>query len=212
MNLEIDNAKHTASLQVYATSVFENASIELKGKTRVYVNETITISPTQTFAAETSFDREDQDNDLIATVKDAHGAVLIMYRPEQAKIEKLPEAAKPLPMPEDIRTNEELYLAGLHLEQYRHATFEPDSYYLEGLKRNPNDARINVAYGTLLLRRGLFQESESHFRRAITTLTQHNPNPYDSEAYYQLGVTLKMQGRLEEAFAAFYKAVWSSAW
>ena len=39
-------------------------------------------------------DKEDQDNDLIATVKDAHGTVLIMYRPEQAKIEKLPEAAK----------------------------------------------------------------------------------------------------------------------
>src|SRR5258706_9242690 len=212
VNLEIDNAKHTASLQVYATSVFENASIELKGKTRVYVDETITISPAQTFAAEASLDSEDQVDDLIATVKDAHGTVLIMYRPEQAKIEKLPEAAKPLPVAEDIRTNEELYLAGLHLEQYRHATFEPDPYYLEGLKRDPDDARINVAYGTLLLQRGLFQESEWHFRRAITTLIRHNPNPYDSEAYYQLGATLKMQGRLEEAFATFHKAVWSSAW
>ena len=212
VNLEIDNVKHTANLQVYATSIFEDASIELKGKARPYVNETVTISPVQTFAAEVSLDTEDQADDLIATVKDAHGTVLITYRPERAKIEKLPEAAKPLPMPQDIRTNEELYLAGLHLEQYRHATFEPDPYYLEGLKRDPNDARLNVAYGTLLLRRGLFSESEPYFRRAIITLIQHNPNPYDSEAYYQLGVTLKMQERLDEAYAAFYKAVWSSAW
>src|SRR5258706_8398275 len=142
VNLEIDNAKHTASLQVYATSVFDNASIELKGKSRLYVNETVTISPTQTFAAEVSLNREDQADDLIATVKDAHGTVLIMYRPEQAKIEKLPEAAEQLPMPEDIRTNEALYLAGLHLEQYRHATFEPDAYYPEGLKSHPNHDRI----------------------------------------------------------------------
>jgi tetratricopeptide (TPR) repeat protein len=212
VNLEIDNAKHTANLQVYTTSVFYNASIELKGKSRLYVNETVTITPTQTFAAEVSLDSEDQADDLIVTVKNAAGAILITYQPEQAKIEKLPEAAKPLPSSEDIRTNEGLYLAGLHLEQYRHATFEPDPYYLEGLKRDPNDARINIAYGTLLLRRGLFSASEPHFRRAITTLTQHNPNPYDGEAYYQLGVTLKLQGRLDEAFAAFYKAVWSSAW
>ena len=64
--------------------------------------------------------------------------------------------AKPLTFPEELKTNEQLYLAGLHLEQYRHATFEPEDYYLEGLKRDPSDIRINVAYGTLLLRRGLF--------------------------------------------------------
>jgi len=212
VNLEVDVAKHSATLQVYATSVFANAVIELKGKRRVYVNETVTISPTQTFATMVPLDSEDQADDLIATARAAQGKVLIAYQPKQPQIEKLPEEAKPLPMPGDVRTTEALYLAGLHLEQYRHATFEPDLYYLEGLKRDPGDSRINVAYGTLLLRRGLFRESEAHFRKAIATLTRHNPNPYESEAYYQLGVTLKMQDRLEEAFAAFYKAAWSSAW
>lgn len=33
--------------------------------------------------------------------------------------------------------NEELYLAALHIEQYRHATYLPDPYYLEALKRAP---------------------------------------------------------------------------
>ena len=212
VNLDVNSADHTASLQVYATSVFANAIIELKSKSQVYINETVTISPIQTFATVVALDSEDQADDLIASVRDAHGNVLIVYRPERPQIEKLPDAAKPLPMPEEIRTNEELYLAGLHLEQYRHATFEPELYYLEGLKRDPGDSRINVAYGTLLLRRGMFRESEAHFRKAIATLTRHNPNPYDSEAYYQLGLTLKMQGRLEEAYDAFYKATWSSAW
>ena len=137
---------------------------------------------------------------------------LIAYRPEQPQIAKMPEAAQPLPAPEDLSNNEALYLAGLHLEQYRHATFEPEHYYLEGLKRDPDDMRINVAYGTLLLRRGLFQQSEAHFRAAIATATRHNANPYDSEAYYQLGIALKLQGRLDEAFSAFYKAIWSAAW
>ncbi|MFL5660530.1 MAG: DUF5107 domain-containing protein, partial [Ktedonobacteraceae bacterium] len=212
VNLDIDVAKRTATLQVYATSVFANAVIELKGNSQVYVNESVTISPTQIFVTVVALDSEDQAPDLMATVKDADGNLLIAYQPKQSEIEKMPEAAKPLPMPEDVRTNEALYLAGLHLEQYRHATFEPDHYYLEGLKRDPGDSRINVAYGTLLLRRGLFRESEAHLRKAIATVTRHNTNPSDSEAYYQLGVALKMQGRLDEAFAAFYKVTWSSTW
>nr|HET6901317.1 DUF5107 domain-containing protein [Ktedonobacteraceae bacterium] len=212
INLDIDNANHTASLQVYATSVFANALIELQGKSQLYISETTTISPTQTFSTLVSLTSEDAPDDLIATIKDAHGTILLTYQPQKPTIEKLPEAAQPLPSPTEISTNEGLYLAGLHLEQYRHATFAPDPYYREGLKRDPGDIRINVALGTLLLRRGLFRTGEAHFRTAITTLTRHNSNPYDSEAYYQLGVTLKMQGRLDEAYAAFYKAVWSAAW
>src|SRR5699024_5764808 len=50
------------------------------------------------------------------------------------------------------------------------------------------------------------------FRKAIVTLTQRNPNPYDGEPYYNLGWSLKMQERNEEAFDAFYKAVWNDAW
>lgn len=212
INLEVDSEQRTASVQVYATSVFENALIELRGKRRVYLSETVTVSPAQTFAKVTRLESEDTAHDLIASVKDASGKTLISYWPEQLQIEKMPEAAKPLSMPGDMSNNEALYLAGLHLEQYRHATFEPELYYLEGLKRDPGDMRINVAYGTLLLRRGLFRESEAHFRAAMATATRHNANPYDSEAYYQLGLALKFQGRLEEAVVAFYKATWSAAW
>ena len=64
---------------------------------------------------------------------------------------------------------EELYLTGLHIEQYRHATYRPDPYYLEALKRDAGDIRTNNAYGSLLMRRGCFLEAEKHFR------TNHPP-------------------------------------
>ncbi len=212
VNLDIDLAKHTANLQIYATSIFTDAGIELKSKRRSYIDERATISPTQTFSRVIPLDAEALAHDLTVTVRDAHGTILVAYRPEPPEVVRMPEAARPLPAPEEMTNNEALYLAGLHLEQYRHATFAPDLYYLEGLKRDPDDSRINLAYGTLLLRRGLFRESEAHFRVAIASLTRYNPNPYDTEAYYQLGVTLKLQERLDEAFTAFYKAVWSSVW
>ncbi|MCL6458914.1 MAG: DUF5107 domain-containing protein, partial [Gorillibacterium sp.] len=212
VNLETDRAEGGVRIQVYATASFKNAIIELKGKRRTYLEETTDLSPSLTFVALVPFDLEENDYDLKLIVKDAAGRVLVSYQPKKPELEQIPDAAQPLPEPEAMKTNEALYLAGLHLEQYRHATFEPEAYYLEGLKRDDSDIRINLAYGTLLLRRGLFTESERHFRKAIEGLTRRNPNPYDSEAYYQLGVVLKHQGKLEAAFAAFHKAVWSAAW
>lgn len=107
-------------------------------------------------------------------------------------------------------TVEELYLTGQHIEQYRHATYRPDPYYLEALKRDPGDLRTNNAYGSLLLRRGCFKEAEKYFRKAIRRATWKNPNPYQSEPYYNLGLTLLYQSRTEDAFDALYKATWSN--
>ena len=50
------------------------------------------------------------------------------------------------------------------------------------------------------------------FGPAIRSLTRRNPNPYDGEPYYNLGLALKIQGQYGEAFDAFYKATWNAAW
>ncbi len=212
VNLEIDETERKATVLAYATSVFEGASIELKGRSRTYFKETVTLSPNDTFKSVAGLDEGDAPHDLTVVVKDVRGRALVSYRPAPPSIEQVPDAAKPLPPAHELKTNEQLYLAGLHLEQYRHATYEPETYYLEGLRRDPSDIRLNTAFGTLLMRRGLFKESEALFRRAVASLTWRNPNPYDSEAYYLLGMSLKRQGLLEEAFGALYKSVWSAAW
>lgn len=212
VNLEVDEAARTATVMAYATSIFDGATIELKGTKRTYARDSFTLSPESTYKSIITLDEDDRSHNLLVTVYDATGRRLVSYRPAEPSVEQVPDAAIPLPLPEELKTNEQLYLAGLHLEQYRHATFEPEAYYLEGLKRDSSDIRINVAYGTLLLRRGLFAEAEGHFCKAVKSLTWRNPNPYDSEAYYQLGVALKLQGKSQEAFAAFYKSVWSAAW
>jgi tetratricopeptide (TPR) repeat protein len=43
-------------------------------------------------------------------------------------------------------------------------------------------------------------------------LLSRNPNPYDSECYYNLGVCLGFLDRKAEAYDAFYKSAWSNAW
>lgn len=212
VNLEVDNVEQSATVRVYTTAAFPDAHILLAGKHNLYIDEIVSLSPTQTFSSTVALKAEELTSDLMVTVKDAHGQILVVYHEAANEQEDVPEPAQPLASPEELPDNEALYLAGKHLEQYRHATFEPDLYYLEGLKRNPDDSRHNLAYGTLLLRRGLFVDSEVYFRRAIATLTHYNPNPSDGEAYYQLGLALRQQMRLDEAFAAYYKSTWSATW
>lgn len=137
---------------------------------------------------------------------------LIEFTPLPDAKPESPPPATPARPPQEIASNEELFLNGLHLEQYRHATYAPEPYYEEALRRDPLDSRCNNALGLLLYRRGKFAEAEPFFRRAVQSLTRRNPNPYDGEPLYNLGLSLKMQGRFGEAVDAFYKATWNAAW
>ncbi|PQP81224.1 DUF5107 domain-containing protein [Paenibacillus sp. PCH8] len=210
VNLELDTSTGIVTVLVYATSVWDQVTVEVKGRTTMYLQDRCNISPTQLYKKTFRWGGNDEWHQLKLSVCTAEGRLLVDYQPERTKIQEVPDTAKPLPLPFEIRTNEQLYLAGLHLEQYRHATYEPEPYYLEGLQRDATDIRLNIAYGTLLLRRGLYPEAEIHFRQAVQSLTWKNTNPYDSEAFYQLGLCLKMQGKQDEAYAALYKSVWSA--
>ena len=99
----------------------------------------------------------------------------------------------------------------MHLEQYRHATYDPCDYYLEALRRDPNESRCNNALGLWYMRHGQFAKAEGHFRKAIETITQYNPNPIDGEPFYNLGLVLRYLNKEDEAFDQFYKSVWNAA-
>src|SRR5690606_3252197 len=161
---------------------------------------------------EVDLQKEIEEKDLKIVVQDANGRERINYGPIQdlpTEIPKPAEAALPV---HEIADIEQLFLTGLHLEQYRHATYNPVDYYHEALRRDPKDARNNNALGKWYLRKGQFSKSEPYLREAIETYTQRNPNPYDGEPYYNLGLSLKFMDRLDEAYESFYKAVWNSAW
>jgi len=138
--------------------------------------------------------------------------LLIAYGPQRKVAGDSPSPAVEPPLPAKVKTIEELYLIGLHLAQYRHATRYPEAYWREALRRTPSDARCNNAMGSWHLQRGEFMQAENHFRAAIARLTRLNANPNDGEPYYNLGLTLRFLGNLAEAYESFYKASWNYAW
>ena len=205
--INLETKENEIRIVAYGTQEYPGARILLTYGKETLLDEITLLSPVHTYEKTLHTGVEDETR---LTLKVLSGErELVSYTPLKKEVPKLPSPAKAADEPEKIMTNEELYLTGLHIEQYRHATYRPDPYYIEGLKRDPEDIRINNAYGSLLMRRGCFEEAEEHFRKALKRAVWKNPNPYDSEPYYNLGLVLLYQRRIEEAFDAFYKATWS---
>lgn len=207
VNLEIKN--NIAKVSVYLTSKSE-VTITLKGRLKEYLREKKVLSPEMVY--ENSVDiGEEIYSGLKLTVKDENGKVLITYSPKEQFKEKLPKPITKPKEPEDIASLEELYLTAVYIEQQNHAICSPVPYYEEGLRRDPDDIRLNNGYGKILYNMGLFSESEKYFNAAIQKLNIFNSNPLYCEPYYNLGLSLKEQGKYDQAYDAFYKSICSNS-
>ena len=210
VNLEVENG--VSNVILYTTSEFKDLRVILEDVDgKVYLDTVTNSSPAEIFKTEVKTGTRIPE-ELILKVLKSNGLELIKYQAEKPEIVPTPDPAKAAKEPQDISSVEQLFLTGHHLEQYRHATYNPVDYYQEALKREPSDIRSNNAMGLWLLRRGKFAQAEPYFRTAIETQIDRNPNPYDGEPHYNLGLSLWYQGNLEEAYEAFYKATWNAAW
>ena len=209
--LNLEHKDSEALLKIHVTSVYKNSSVILRNSESILFEETLDLSPQNGFEKSIPLGNSAYET-LTATLYDANGKVLVSWSPEVHTNVDIPEPAKAAKQPEEIKSIEQLYLRGLHLEQYRHATYDPTKYYLEALAREPGDVRCNNAMGLWNLKHAKFKEALTYFDKAIETLTERNPNPYDGEPYFNKGLALKFLGKKEEAYTAFFKACWNAAW
>ncbi len=210
--VSLDSDNGCATFGVCPTELLLGARVKLTAGQRVLFEQKADLAPENPLVEQVELPKDLSQASLMLIVFDQGGGELIRYVPEPRPEAPLPEPATPPGPPEKIATTEELYLTGLHSEQYRYPAAMPETYWREGLRRDLDDARTNSAMGRMLLRRGQFVEAEDHFRRLVRRLTRHNFNPNDGEAFYHLGLSLRFQGRLDEAYAGLYKATWNYAW
>jgi tetratricopeptide (TPR) repeat protein len=207
VGLDIDGSHVVA--RVYTTAEQPAARLVLEADSIPIIDERFDGSPRGYQEFHALMPSGVHETQLLLTAYDNSGHELVKYQPKRVDVE-IPSPAQAIPEPKQLDSNESLYLAGLHLEQYRHATRKPEHYFREALGRDRGDIRCNLALGRLLHRRGLYRESEDCFRIAVARATRHNPNPADGEAYYNLGLALVAQEKYLEADDAFHKSTWNA--
>jgi tetratricopeptide (TPR) repeat protein len=137
---------------------------------------------------------------------------LISYALKTLKKKPMPEPVTPPLPPEEIKTIEELYLAGSRLEQFHNPRIDPFKYYEEALNRDPFDSRTNTALGILHIKAARYQKAQECLKRAVKRITDNHTNPRTGKAYYYLGVVLREMEKNTEAEKAFARATWDHAW
>jgi tetratricopeptide (TPR) repeat protein len=205
----VERINDKLSVKLYVTSANNNLQIRIDTASEVIISERIFCSPAKPFIE--TFDLKNSEDFHISVINSA-GRVLVEYRPVKEKNQPIPEAALKAAPPSEIQSAEQLYLTGLHLEQYRHATFQATDYYKQGLVVDPKDIRCNNAMGLWLLKRGKFMDAIPYFSKAVETLTERNLNPYDGEPFFNLGTAYLLIDQLEKAEQYFQKSVWNDAW
>jgi tetratricopeptide (TPR) repeat protein len=139
--------------------------------------------------------------------------ILVAYQPvENKKPDKLPETVKRPPLPTDIPTIEELYLAGSRIQQFYNPALNAMDYFQEALKRDPSDIRTNIAVGNIHLKNGEYNLARSCFAKAIKRLSKDYTRPSTCETLYLQGLTLKSLGLFDEALDTLYRATWDYAY
>jgi tetratricopeptide (TPR) repeat protein len=209
--LNIEKQSGELQLKLFATSK-QKIIVRVLFNDSTLLHKQVTVSPEEIYCTKIEVRKAVTDKNILVLIYDESGVEIFRYEPVSIKQSAVPEPAKSALEPKDVETNEQLFLTALHLEQYRHATYSPVPYYIEALRRDPSDIRNNNALGLWYFRRGQFVKSEGYFRKAIDSLTERNPNPYDGEPYYNLGLCLKAQGEDKMAYEAFYKAAWNNGW
>lgn len=209
VNLEVKDGKIRVGF--YATRPMAQARAVLTLRGQEIWTESADLDPGRTLVREVALPAGARESDLKAELS-LNGKPLVSYQPVERKELPFPEPAVAPPAPQDVRTAEELVLAGQRLEQFHNPAREPEPYYEEALRRDPMDSQANTALGLRRLKSADYEAAARHFQAAAQRVGHNHTRPKNCEPLYYLGVTLKLREQYKQAGDALQRAAWCAAW
>ncbi len=211
MNYEVKDA--AIEVRLNTTSPHKTARFVLKGKGKEIKSEVISISPAEPRKINVKLPAGVVETDLEIALYNANGDLLMGYLPQEHVYppQEKPEALGSFAQPADVKTVEELYLIGLRINQF-HSTMDPMPYYMEALRRDPDNSDVNTQLGILAIKGHNWEQAEKYLRTAAARLKANYTRPKNCEPLYYLGMVLRELGQTEEAYDWFYQATWGYAW
>ena len=209
VNFDVKDGK--VNYGFYTTKAYTDAMVTLKAGNKILSEERISINPGKPYARQIALPASQDEYELRASIS-AGGRELVAYSPIVLQPVPKPVGYTEPKKPEQIKNDEELFLTGQRIDQFHNPTLDADPYWEEALRRDSGNVDANTGMGRLCLRNAKYVLAEKYFNKAIERLTAQYTTSKNVEPIYYLGVALKAQGRLDEAYTAFYKATWKQEW
>lgn len=192
-----------------ATTLYKSARVVVKQNDKILMDKRIDIDPDKFFLDQVTVADASDPSSLYTALYDADGNLLVDYSPivlEEKPLPKVIDGTKPV---KDYKTNEELYLAGLRVDQFNNARLDYMDFYNEALLRDSMDARVNIEVGKHYIRQGDWEKAAQHLQRAQTRLSHDYTTVKNTEALYYLGYLYQMIGNNAKAEEAYWAATWT---
>lgn len=190
------------------TTKFSDAKVLLKQGDKILFEKTISIDPATPFKTTVTVPETLKDTELYAVLLDGKDNELVTYRPLELEDKQLPEVVEGTKPLKEYKTVEELYYAGLRIDQFHNARLDAMDFYNEALSRDSLDSRVNTAVGFRYAKNGNWALAEKYLKRALLRPSKDYTVVKESEPHYYLGVVYQMQGRNKEAADQYWKATW----
>ena len=203
------NTDGTYLLGYNATALYKDAHVIVKSKNNTLLDKKIDIDPDKFYLENISVPANTDASDLYTALTDAQGNILVDYSPQQQAEKPLPKVIDGTKAVKDYKTNEELYLAGLRVDQFNNARLSYMDFYNEALRRDSMDARVNIEVGKHYIRQGEWDKAEKHLLRAQIRLSHDYTRVKNTEATYYLGYLYSMTGRLQDAEECLWAATYT---
>lgn len=185
-------------VRVQATKAFKNAVLVINGQ-----NHPVDLTPGKPL--EVAFSG---DVNSVSLLNDG-GKCLLAYAKEPPKLHAMPETLPDNPALSSLKTAQECYLAGVHVEQYRDPAITPDAYYREALSKDPEFAPALVALARFEYAHARYEAAYDLALKGYRALTVRNFHPESGESAYVLGLVAEALLREEEALDWYQKAAWN---
>lgn len=210
LNLEIH--ENTALIQINTTSPQPKTVITLRREDNVIWEKTVTITPESPWQETVPIPQGSTLENLEIMVHSHQGRQLARWQKQPLLNEEFPDIYHDPLDPGEYTTSQELYQAGLKLEQYGNTTFDYMKYYERALQLDPDHVATNTRLGQLYLKRGEYEKAQSYLKRAADIVTANHTKAEDADSLYYLALTYLQQDKIEEALHYLYRATWAYEW
>jgi tetratricopeptide (TPR) repeat protein len=203
LNLELEDGK--AVFGWSPTGMNRDASIIIYYDGKEIYNKDTDAGPASPFLGEVQDPGMTDFYMLKMIVLSCKGDTLLAFSHSRPKNPPLPEPAKAPPAPDEVESQDLLFLYGDRSYRYNDAD-KGMEYFMEALKRDPGDARCHAALGEMALKAGLFKDALAHFNRSVRR------DETFFKAWYYKGLAHIYLGDLEEAEKCLNRASYGREW
>ncbi|MCM1348330.1 MAG: DUF5107 domain-containing protein [Firmicutes bacterium] len=190
----------------------DDARIVVKHGNDILLDKKANLDPEHFFLDSLTVDSTIEPWELYTALYDNQGNLLVDYTPvrpsDNKELPNVIDGTKPV---KDYDTVEELYLAGLRVDQFNNARLQYMDFYNEALERDSLDARVNIEVAKHYIRQGELDKAEKHLLRAQKRLAHDYTRVMNTEGHYYLGYLYTLANRPVEAEENLWAATYTPA-